>query len=93
MSLCLDLLCFAGAPLSESDLKPLEDMGMEIRNWILQRSQKATAVVDVNADADSQHNTQHFVSDNRLAIGLSNGTTPATAAAAAATTVTDLYDF
>lgn len=45
--------------MSESDLKPLEDMGTEIRNWILQRSQKATAVVnvDVTADADNQYNT------------------------------------
>lgn len=72
-------------------------MGTEIRRWILLRSQKASAVVNVNVNADadadaySQHNTQPFVSDSRLAIGLSHGTTPA--AAAAATTVTDLYDF
>lgn len=67
MYLCF---AFAGAPLSESDFKPLENMGTEIRNWILQRSQKATAIVNVNVNADADYQHPH-------------NTTAATAAATA----------
>ena len=34
----------AGAPLSESDLKPMEEMGQEIRNWILDHNRVRTSV-------------------------------------------------
>ena len=73
--------------MSESDLKPLEDMGVEIRNWILQRSQKAAAVV--NTETDLRYNTQHFQSDGRLAADSSHDTI----AAAVVTAAADLYDF
>lgn len=32
-----------GAPLSESDLKPLEEMTLQIRDWILLKSQTESA--------------------------------------------------
>lgn len=67
-------------------------MGAEIRNWILQKSQKASAAVKI--DTDNRHDTQHFESGSgsgsgsRLTTDSSSSHNTAAAAAAAA-----LYDF
>jgi hypothetical protein len=81
--------CIAGAPLSESDLKPLEDMGVEIRNWILQKSQKASAAVKI--DTDNRHDTQHFESGSGSRLTTDSSSSHDTAAAVAAAAA--LYDF
>lgn len=40
LSLCVHAAC-AGAPLSESDLTPNEELGHEIKRWIIMRSTTA----------------------------------------------------
>ena len=63
-------------------------MGGEIRNWILQRSQKAAA--HVNTESDNRHFAQNFESDSRFAIDSSHSTATA---AVVETAAADLYDF
>jgi hypothetical protein len=85
------VLCIAGAPLSESDLKPLEDMGVEVRNWILQKSQKASAVVKI--DTDNRHDTQHFESSTGSRLTTDSSSSHNTTEAAVAAAAAALYDF
>lgn len=60
---------------------------MEIHDWILQKSQKASAAVKI--DTDNRHDTQHFESGRgRLTTDSSSSHDTAAVAAAAA-----LYDF
>ena len=47
-SILIGLLLQIGAPLSEIDLSPLEDLGHEIRTWILNRSQGKSDTSDIN---------------------------------------------
>ena len=42
-----------GAPLCETDLKPLEDLGREIREWILESAQKAPTSPEPTATSPS----------------------------------------
>lgn len=44
----------AGAPLTEIDLLPMEELGLEIRQWILKRSLAADSSVSESGTANVQ---------------------------------------
>jgi hypothetical protein len=74
----LSLISFVGAPLSESDLKPLEEMTLQIRDWILLKSQTEAAKSDTQNELNNSSGDAQRGKSGNAAAGAVND---------------DLYDF
>jgi hypothetical protein len=74
----LSLFCCIGAPLSESDLKPLEEMALQIRDWILLKSQTEAAKSDPQSELNNSSGDAQRVKSGNSTAGAVND---------------DLYDF
>ena len=78
-----------GAPLAESDLKPMPELGDEIREWILRNAQRSAPV-----DATSPAAASAAATAAGAGVGPSNETAaPRRLAGPAAADTDDLYDF